>query len=89
MVVDGVEDLHDRLDSRRRITPDEFIDYIERREKFGYSSPFRPRDRPDKLRPGTWYLESIDSMHRRMYKQHGKVTLFFIYFLFFTSRYSY
>lgn len=33
------------------------------------AAPYTPLASPDVLFPGTWYLESIDKMHRRTYKR--------------------
>jgi hypothetical protein len=33
------------------------------------AAPYIPLASPNMLFPGTWYLESIDTMHRRKYKR--------------------
>lgn len=33
------------------------------------AAPYIPSASPDVLFPGTWYLESVDTMHRRKYKR--------------------
>ncbi|CAG0915188.1 unnamed protein product [Notodromas monacha] len=72
-LLEGIADINARLEGRKKLTPDKFVEMIERREKSSFAAPFRPLDNPSSLRPGTWYLESVDSMHRRVYKQFGKI----------------
>ncbi|ERE92077.1 hydroxymethylglutaryl-CoA synthase [Cricetulus griseus] len=66
-LVSSVSDLPKRLDSRRRMTPEEFTEIMNQREQFYHKVNFSPPGDTRNLFPGTWYLERVDEMHRRKY----------------------
>ncbi|KAH0510403.1 Hydroxymethylglutaryl-CoA synthase, mitochondrial [Microtus ochrogaster] len=66
-LVSSVSDLPKRLDSRRRMSPEEFTDIMNQREQFFHKVNFSPPGDTNNLFPGTWYLERVDEMHRRKY----------------------
>ncbi|KAL6044255.1 hypothetical protein STEG23_019935, partial [Scotinomys teguina] len=66
-LVSSVSDLPKRLDSRRRMSPEEFTDIMNEREQFYHKVNFSPPGDTSNLFPGTWYLERVDEMHRRKY----------------------
>jgi len=62
-----IADVQDRLDSRQKVAPEEFVKTLSLREKAIDSAPFAPVGSVDGMFPGTWYLTSTDEMHRRAY----------------------
>lgn len=66
-LVSSVSDLPKRLDSRRRMSPEEFTEIMNQREQFYHKVNFSPPGDTSNLFPGTWYLERVDEMHRRKY----------------------
>lgn len=57
------------LEKRISITPVEFSEIMEIREKNCHKAPYIPVGPTESLFPGTYYLESIDDKHRRFYKR--------------------
>ena len=57
------------LESRTKISPDEFSALMEIREKNNHKAPYEPSGRIDVLFPGTYYLKNIDELHRRTYER--------------------
>ncbi|XP_055538137.1 uncharacterized protein LOC129725847 [Wyeomyia smithii] len=55
------------LDSRQRVAPEEFTRLMEIREKNNHAAPYEPSGSVDVLFPGTYYLKTVDKMHRRSY----------------------
>ncbi|KAM4873314.1 hydroxymethylglutaryl-CoA synthase, mitochondrial [Thomomys bottae] len=66
-LVSSVADLPKRLDSRKRMSPEEFTEIMNQREQFYHKVNFSPPGDTNSLFPGTWYLERVDEMHRRKY----------------------
>ncbi|XP_048207842.1 hydroxymethylglutaryl-CoA synthase, mitochondrial [Perognathus longimembris pacificus] len=66
-LVSSVADLPKRLDSRKRMSPEEFTEIMNQREQFYHKVNFSPPGDTNNLFPGTWYLERVDEMHRRKY----------------------
>ncbi|KAG3281176.1 3-hydroxy-3-methylglutaryl-CoA synthase 2, transcript variant X2 [Ictidomys tridecemlineatus] len=66
-LVNSVSDLPKRLASRKRMSPEEFTEIMNQREKFFHKVNFSPPGDTNNLFPGTWYLERVDEMHRRKY----------------------
>jgi len=62
-----IADVQDRLDSRQKVAPEEFVKTLSLREKAIDSAPFAPVGLVEGMFPGTWYLTSTDEMHRRTY----------------------
>ncbi|XP_022164022.1 hydroxymethylglutaryl-CoA synthase 2-like [Myzus persicae] len=59
----------DRLEERKRLTPEQFTEVLDVRQKSLHQAPYTPVSNKDQLFPGTWYLSSIDEMHRRYYER--------------------
>lgn len=57
------------LESRIKISPEEFSQLMEIREKNNHSAPYKPSGRIDILFPGTYYLKNIDELYRRSYER--------------------
>uniref|UniRef100_A0A182WLA7 Hydroxymethylglutaryl-CoA synthase n=1 Tax=Anopheles minimus TaxID=112268 RepID=A0A182WLA7_9DIPT len=57
------------LDRRTKVDPAEFTKLMEVREKNNHAAPYEPSGSVDVLFPGTYYLKSVDSMHRRTYER--------------------
>ncbi|XP_060847711.1 hydroxymethylglutaryl-CoA synthase 1-like [Rhopalosiphum padi] len=59
----------DRLGQRTRLTPEQFADVLDVRQKCLHRAPYVPTGDRDRLFPGTWYLSRIDEMRRRYYER--------------------
>ncbi|XP_035910456.1 hydroxymethylglutaryl-CoA synthase 1 [Anopheles stephensi] len=57
------------LDRRSKVDPAEFTKLMEVREKNNHAAPYEPSGSVDVLFPGTYYLQAVDSMHRRTYER--------------------
>uniref|UniRef100_A0A8C5XBS8 Hydroxymethylglutaryl-CoA synthase n=1 Tax=Microcebus murinus TaxID=30608 RepID=A0A8C5XBS8_MICMU len=66
-LVSSTSDLPKRLDSRKRMSPEEFTEIMNEREQFYHKVNFSPPGDINSLFPGTWYLEQVDQLHRRKY----------------------
>jgi hydroxymethylglutaryl-CoA synthase len=62
-----VADVRDRLDSRVKLSPAEFVATLAVREQAVHAAPYAPVGSTEQLFPGTWYLVGIDEKHRRQY----------------------
>lgn len=58
-----------QLDSRQKVAPEEFTKQMEIREKNNHAAPYEPSGSVEVLFPGTFYLQSVDKMHRRVYEK--------------------
>jgi hydroxymethylglutaryl-CoA synthase len=65
----GLADVKPRLESRQQICPDVFSATMKLREETHHCAPYTPTGNVDTLFPDTWYLESVDGLHRRVYKK--------------------
>ncbi|GLV43491.1 HMG Coenzyme A synthase [Carabus blaptoides fortunei] len=68
-LVSNLSHIKPLLEKRVSVVPEQFSNVMEIREKHGHSAPYKPEGPVDTLFPGTYYLESIDEMHRRVYKR--------------------
>ncbi|KAJ4429245.1 Hydroxymethylglutaryl-CoA synthase, cytoplasmic [Periplaneta americana] len=68
-LVANLSHIKSQLALRQKIPPEEFASIMEMREHNHHKAPYIPQASPDVLFPGTWYLESVDSLHRRFYKR--------------------
>lgn len=59
----------DNLEKRIRVTPEQFTEMLEIRQKSLHQAPYKPISSKDHLFPGTWYLSNIDELHRRYYEK--------------------
>ncbi|XP_063220684.1 hydroxymethylglutaryl-CoA synthase 1 [Bacillus rossius redtenbacheri] len=68
-LVSGVSGVTEMLGARKAVSPAQFSEMMELREKNHHQAPYTPRSSPDTLFPGTWYLDHVDDKHRRFYKR--------------------
>lgn len=68
-VTDRLSYIKPLLENRQRVAPEEFTRLMEIRERNNHAAPYTPCGRVDVLFPGTYYLKSIDEMHRRDYER--------------------
>ncbi len=66
-LIRNCRNINERLDSRKVISPQEFSDILEQRQRSLHLAPFASERSIDELFPGTWYLTAIDEQHRRTY----------------------
>ncbi|XP_029406732.2 hydroxymethylglutaryl-CoA synthase 1 [Bactrocera dorsalis] len=57
------------LNSREKVAPELFSQLMEVREKNNHAAPYTPTGSVSALFPGTYYLQSVDDMHRRTYER--------------------
>ena len=62
-----LSDVQSRLSDRRKMAPEEFVATLGGREKAVHAAPYTPQGETETMFPGTWFLASIDEMHRRKY----------------------
>ncbi|TFY72561.1 hypothetical protein EVG20_g453 [Dentipellis fragilis] len=60
-------DLLARLEEISVVPVEEFVQGLKLREENHSAAPYVPQGSPENIWPGAYYLESIDSMHRRKY----------------------
>ncbi|KAJ2748276.1 3-hydroxy-3-methylglutaryl coenzyme A synthase, partial [Coemansia sp. BCRC 34490] len=60
-------DIAARLDKRIKVSPAGFEKIMELREKTHNAQEYEPSGNVDELLPGTYYLQKVDSMWRRVY----------------------
>lgn len=66
-LVDRLSHVRPLLEQRRAIAPKEFDHSMESRAANHHKAPYTPVGDTSALFPGTYYLTSIDDMHRRTY----------------------
>ncbi|XP_067838494.1 hydroxymethylglutaryl-CoA synthase, cytoplasmic isoform X2 [Heptranchias perlo] len=66
-LVSSLSDLQARLDSRKRVSPEDFANSMQLREETHHLADHVPQSAVEDLFPGTWYLTSVDEKHRRKY----------------------
>lgn len=69
-LVSSLADLQARLDSRKKVSPEDFAASMKLREDTHHLAGQQPRDAVEDLFPGTWYLTGVDDKHRRDYARH-------------------
>lgn len=57
------------LESREKVSPEDFTKLMEIREKNNHAAPYAPCGSTEALFPGTFYLNKIDEKHRRSYER--------------------
>ncbi|KAJ2656349.1 3-hydroxy-3-methylglutaryl coenzyme A synthase [Coemansia sp. RSA 1200] len=60
-------DIAARLDNRIKVSPAGFEKIMELREKTHNAQEYEPSGKVDELLPGTYYLQKVDNMWRRVY----------------------
>lgn len=73
LISESLADVKPRLESRRKVDPEEFARTMKTREDTHHLAPYTPTGPVSNLSPGTWYVASIDDMHRRTYARSGSV----------------
>lgn len=68
-VTDKLAHLKPLLEQREKVAPENFTKLMEVREHNNHKAPYEPSGPIDVLFPGTYYLKSIDHMHRRAYER--------------------
>ncbi|XP_059615668.1 hydroxymethylglutaryl-CoA synthase 1 [Phlebotomus argentipes] len=71
-MLDKLSDVLPKLEKRQKVSPKEFSDILEIREQNNHKAPLEPSGAVDRLFPGTFFLKSIDQMHRRQYDRVPK-----------------
>ncbi|KAL1980590.1 hypothetical protein VTN96DRAFT_3920 [Rasamsonia emersonii] len=61
-------DLHNRLNARRVVSPQEYDNMCLLREHAHLKKNFKPAGNPETIAPGTYYLVEVDDMFRRKYE---------------------
>ncbi|CAL8077853.1 unnamed protein product [Orchesella dallaii] len=67
MLLEGLSDVSDRLNNRVKVDPSDFAKTMMIREETHHKAPYVPVGSTDDMLDGTYYLESVDDMHRRQY----------------------
>ncbi|XP_068146965.1 hydroxymethylglutaryl-CoA synthase 1 [Drosophila tropicalis] len=62
------------LSSREKVSPEQFSQLMEVREKNNHAAPYTPTGKVGILFPGTYYLKDVDSLHRRTYERTPTIT---------------
>ncbi|XP_023343729.1 hydroxymethylglutaryl-CoA synthase 1 [Eurytemora carolleeae] len=65
-----LSDLHTRLETRQKMSPENFVSALSTREKAVHAVSYTPEGETATMFPGTWFLQSIDEKHRRQYSRH-------------------
>lgn len=68
-VINGLIHIKSQLEQRLQVEPEEFTRLMEVREKNNHKAPYEPSGSIDVLFPGTYFLKSVDEMHRRVYER--------------------
>ncbi|XP_074640695.1 hydroxymethylglutaryl-CoA synthase 1-like [Tubulanus polymorphus] len=63
----GFSDIDTRLNSRTKVSPQEFADTMKLREDTHHIAPYTPVGDIHNLLPATWYLTNVDDKHRKTY----------------------
>lgn len=66
-LVNNIAGIEEKLNSRKKVTPQQFSDILEQRAKSSHLAPYTPIGSVDGLFSGTWYISEIDDKHRRKY----------------------
>ncbi|CAI5929372.1 unnamed protein product [Closterium sp. NIES-64] len=64
-------DVHQLLESRTKVTPEEFVKTMHLMESRYGACSFTPATPTDRLQPGTYYLTQVDDLYRRTYARKG------------------
>ncbi|XP_050429911.1 hydroxymethylglutaryl-CoA synthase 1 [Adelges cooleyi] len=68
-LISNLKKSFDNLERRLRVSPENFTEVLEIRQKALHQAPYVPIGNKSDLFPGTWYLSSVDEMHRRYYER--------------------
>ncbi|CAI5966694.1 unnamed protein product [Closterium sp. NIES-64] len=64
-------DVHQLLESRTKVTPEEFVKTMHLMESRYGACSLTPATPTDRLQPGTYYLTQVDDLYRRTYARKG------------------
>ncbi|CAG7786413.1 unnamed protein product [Allacma fusca] len=65
----GISDVRVKLDSRLEFIPEKFESMMVLREETHHQAPYKPVGSTRDLKPGSYYLQEVDEMHRRQYER--------------------
>ncbi|XP_071440219.1 hydroxymethylglutaryl-CoA synthase 1-like isoform X2 [Hetaerina americana] len=68
-LVKSLSHIQGQLESRKKVSPEEFSKILEHREKNHHLAPYTPSAPVADLFLGTWYLKHVDEKHRRDYER--------------------
>lgn len=68
-LLDKLSHIKQALAAREAVAPDQFEKLLEARAASHHKAPYTPHGGVEHLFPGTYYLKSIDEMHRRFYER--------------------
>ena len=74
LITSTLGDLKKTLEDRRKVEPSEFSKTMQLREDTHHAAPYKPTGKVSNLAPGTWYVNTIDEMHRRTYSKREMMT---------------
>ena len=63
----SLAEVHHRLKSRTKVSPEDFAQTMKLREETHHLAPYQPVASIETLFSATWYLDSVDDKHRRKY----------------------
>ncbi|KAK2724415.1 hydroxymethylglutaryl-CoA synthase 1-like [Artemia franciscana] len=66
-LVSSLNNVRPEMEARVKVSPTDFAATLQLREDNCHKAPYVPAGNLEYLRPGTWYLKSIDDMYRRTY----------------------
>ncbi|XP_046405814.1 hydroxymethylglutaryl-CoA synthase 1-like isoform X2 [Ischnura elegans] len=69
LLVKSVSHIQEQLESRKKVSPEDFSKILEHREQTHHLAPYTPTAPIDDLFPGTWFLKNVDELHRRNYER--------------------
>ncbi|EDV23014.1 uncharacterized protein TRIADDRAFT_27878 [Trichoplax adhaerens] len=68
-IINNAADIPARLESRKKVSPDDFVKTLAIREDNHSSNNYSPVGSTEDLCPGTYYLAHVDDMYRRRYER--------------------
>jgi len=68
-LLEGMSEVAQRLENRVKIDPTQFAKTMLVREETHHKAPYVPTGSTDDMLDGTFYLETVDEMHRRKYSR--------------------
>lgn len=70
-LLENLSDIVPLLEKRTRSAPEDFNQIMGVREKNCHAAPYKPVSSVESLFPGTFYLDSVDEVHRRTYLRYS------------------
>lgn len=75
LLLDRLSHVKPMLEKRAAVSPERFTKLMDVRAKNHHKAPYVPSGDVSELFPGTFYLKSIDEMHRRVYDRKPLATM--------------